>query len=94
MSTWFFQVADCVRALWQARVDRKPAPVPLPGSPEAPDAPPSGVEWMEHELKLGAGPESPTSSYFVEDVRPKVCLPESGRQWKILLWFLLGLLAL
>ena len=75
-----FLLAYWVRALWQAHVDRKPAPVPLPRSPEAPDAPPSGVEWMDHDLKLGAGPESPTSSYFVEDVRPKVCLPEAGRQ--------------
>lgn len=69
------------------------APLQLPGWPGALEAPPSGVEWMEHELKLGAGPESPTSSYFVEDVRPKVCLPEAGRQCIILLLAVLKLLA-
>ncbi|KAK9832081.1 hypothetical protein WJX81_005082 [Elliptochloris bilobata] len=55
----------------EARVDRKPAPVPLPGSPAQPGGPSSGTDWMEHELKAQAEPESPKNSYVVEDVKPK-----------------------
>lgn len=54
------------------------APVPLPGSPELPAAPPQGTEWMERELKADAGPHSPTSIYAVEDARPRVRAPRTG----------------
>ena len=38
---------------------------------------PEGTEWMEHELKLDAGPHSPTSIYLGDELRLKVREPQT-----------------
>ena len=75
------QLIKCAR--WQAVV-------PLPGSPEKPEAPPVGTEWMEHELKLDAGPLSPSSINVADEIQPKVRVRQTRPLFMLCARFLLA----